>query len=125
MPNVGPTERRCVNILQTAVDGTGLEIGMTTSKRTITSVCVLLLALTCSILAVRSGHARAQADERYETVATRNVMVAARDGVRLATDVYVPGHGGTTPGRFPTVVERTPYNKDSAEDQLPKYFVPR
>ena len=52
-------------------------------------------------------------------------MVAARDGVRLATDVYVPGHGGATPARFPTIVERTPYNKDGAADALTKYFVPR
>lgn len=86
---------------------------------------MLLLALTCSILAVRSGHGRAQGDERYEIVATRNVMVAARDGVRLATDVYAPGRGGTTTGHFPTVVERTVYNKDTSADDLTRYFVPR
>jgi putative CocE/NonD family hydrolase len=77
------------------------------------------------MLAVRSRHARAQADERYEIVAMRNVMVAARDGVRLATDVYAPGRGGTTTGRFPTLVERTPYNKDGSADNLTAYFVPR
>jgi putative CocE/NonD family hydrolase len=32
-------------------------------------------------------------------------MVAMRDGVRLATDIYVPG----TPGRHPIVVMRNPY----------------
>ena len=32
-----------------------------------------------------------------------------RDGVRLATDLYRPAHGGTaTPGPFPTILERTP-----------------
>ena len=98
---------------------------MTISKRRTTSWCALLLAFTCSIVAVRSGHARAQADERYEIVATRNVMVVARDGVRLATDVYAPGRGGTTTGRFPTIVERTPYNKDTGADNLTRYFVPR
>jgi uncharacterized protein len=37
-----------------------------------------------------------------------DLMVSMRDGVRLATDVYVP----TTPGpRFPVILERTPYNK--------------
>lgn len=37
-----------------------------------------------------------------------DVMVAMRDGVRLATDVYIP----TTPGtRYPVILERTPYNK--------------
>ena len=35
-------------------------------------------------------------------------MVAMRDGVGLATDIYFPaGHG-----RFPVVLERTPYGRD-------------
>src|SRR6185436_17033020 len=38
----------------------------------------------------------------------REVMVAMRDGVRLATDIYVPG-----PGKFPVILERTPYNKSA------------
>jgi hypothetical protein len=53
-------------------------------------------------------------------------MVAARDGVRLSTDVYVPGRSGeAAAGPFPTVVERTPYNKDSTAGGIVKYFVPR
>ena len=53
-------------------------------------------------------------------------MVAARDGVTLATDVYAPGRGGSAAtGRFPTIVERTVYNKDSVAEVLTKYFVPR
>ena len=39
-----------------------------------------------------------------------DVMVAMRDSIHLATDVYLP----TTPasgGRFPVILERTPYNK--------------
>ena len=100
---------------------------MATNRRRPAIVCCLVLTMVCSLLGLRAGRNPdlAQGDEQYEIVATRNVMVAARDGVRLATDIYVPGHGGTTSGRFPTVVERTPYNKDSAADQLPKYFVPR
>lgn len=35
------------------------------------------------------------------------VMVAMRDGVRLATDVYLPAQGR----RFPTVIVRLPYDK--------------
>src|SRR5262245_32056011 len=34
--------------------------------------------------------------------------VAMRDGVRLATDVYLPGDGT---GKYPVIVARTPYNK--------------
>jgi len=52
-------------------------------------------------------------------------MLGVRDGVRLATDVYLPGRGGLTTGRFPAIVERTPYNKDGAADALSGYFVPR
>ena len=37
----------------------------------------------------------------------RDIMVAARDGVSLATDVYLPAEGGP----YPLVLERTPYDK--------------
>jgi predicted acyl esterase len=36
-----------------------------------------------------------------------NQMIAMRDGIHLATDIYLP-HG---PGPFPVVIERTPYDK--------------
>jgi putative CocE/NonD family hydrolase len=39
-----------------------------------------------------------------------NVMVEARDGARLATDLYLPDGDGP----FPVVVGRTPYNKNQA-----------
>lgn len=42
-----------------------------------------------------------------------NVMVPMRDGVKLATDIYVPSTDGTTPvpGRYPVLMMRTPYGK--------------
>lgn len=46
----------------------------------------------------------APVDERAD-----EVMVPMRDGVRLATDVYLP----TGPGPFPTVLVRLPYDKAS------------
>lgn len=61
----------------------------------------------------------------YEIVTTRNVMVPARDGIRLAADVYAPGHSGTVTGRFPAIVERTPYNKESGAEAQVQFFVPR
>lgn len=39
-----------------------------------------------------------------------NVMVPMRDGVRLSTDVYRPD----APGRFPVILERTPYDNNSS-----------
>lgn len=38
-------------------------------------------------------------------------MVAMRDGVKLATDVYLPAEGK---GPWPVILTRTPYNKSSA-----------
>ncbi len=40
----------------------------------------------------------------------KNVMVPMRDGVSLAADVYLPTGAGA---RFPVIVLRTPYNKDT------------
>ncbi|HTV55129.1 MAG TPA: CocE/NonD family hydrolase [Terriglobia bacterium] len=45
-------------------------------------------------------------------VLIKNVMVPMRDGVRLATDVYLPARNGSpAAGRFPVLVCRTPYGK--------------
>lgn len=48
----------------------------------------------------------------YDVVYERDVMVPARDGTPLATDLYFPAIGGErAPGQFPVILERTPYNK--------------
>jgi hypothetical protein len=48
----------------------------------------------------------------YDVVIESDVMVAVRDGVRLATDVYRPARDGKALNdRFPVILERTPYNK--------------
>jgi putative CocE/NonD family hydrolase len=44
-----------------------------------------------------------------ELIVERDLLVAARDGVRLATDVYRPADGGP----FPVLLERTPYDKSA------------
>ncbi len=44
------------------------------------------------------------------TVVKRDVMVRMRDGVRLATDIYLPADDGT---KYPVILERTPYNKEA------------
>ena len=41
----------------------------------------------------------------YEVVVERDVMLAMRDGVRLATDIYRPARAGAPlTGRFPVLV---------------------
>ncbi|HVS14745.1 MAG TPA: CocE/NonD family hydrolase [Thermoanaerobaculia bacterium] len=48
----------------------------------------------------------------HDVVVRRDVMVRMRDGIRLATDVHLPGRGGSpATGRFPALLERTPYDK--------------
>jgi putative CocE/NonD family hydrolase len=47
---------------------------------------------------------------RYSIQVDRGVMIPMRDGTRLAADVYRPA----APGRFPAVVERTPYNREQS-----------
>ncbi len=60
-----------------------------------------------------------------EVAVVRNVMVAMRDGTRLATDVYLPARDGTAlPGPFPVILDRTPYNKDGRAAGLVEWFVP-
>ncbi|MGA2769823.1 MAG: CocE/NonD family hydrolase [Bryobacteraceae bacterium] len=50
------------------------------------------------------------------------VMVAMRDGTRLATDVYRPARGGRpVAGKFPALVTRSPYNK-SGEKSKGSFF---
>ena len=54
----------------------------------------------------------AQSGAAYQITAQKNVMVPMRDGVKLATDIYFPAQGGgPVEGKFPVVLERTPYNK--------------
>jgi len=51
----------------------------------------------------------------YDVIVATNIMVSMRDGVKLATDVYLPAHHGElVPGKFPVLVSRTPYGKDPA-----------
>ena len=51
-------------------------------------------------------------------------MVPMRDGVRLATDVYLPGRNGQpVAGKWPTILMRTPYGKRNEGDG--RYFAAR
>ena len=57
---------------------------------------------------------RTAAAAEYEVTVRRDVMVPMRDGVRLATDIYLPVENGEiVPQKVPTILRRTPYNKES------------
>ena len=51
-------------------------------------------------------------DDAFDMELQQDVMVPARDGVLLATDLYRPARDGKPlPGPFPVILERTPYGK--------------
>ena len=56
----------------------------------------------------------------------KDVMVAMRDGIRLATDLYRPARDGElVEGRYPTILCRTPYDKtDKRYSEIADFFVP-
>ncbi|HET7514371.1 MAG TPA: CocE/NonD family hydrolase [Gaiella sp.] len=63
----------------------------------------------------------------YGIVVSKDVMVAMRDGIHLATDLHRPGRDGDlVPGRFPTIVCITPYDKTERRyTEIADFFVPR
>ena len=65
--------------------------------------------------------------QQYGVVCLQDVMVRARDGVGLATDIYLPaGNGRAAEGKYPILLERTPYDKRSAANVTNgKYFARR
>jgi len=54
----------------------------------------------------------------------RDIMVAMRDGVKLATDVYLPVESASASTSWPVILTRTPYDKSSNES-LGKYYAAR
>ena len=65
--------------------------------------------------------------QQYDAFVETDVMIPMRDGVRLAADLYFPGAGGKrAQGKFPVILERTPYGKHSSKAVLKaKYFARR
>jgi len=74
------------------------------------AISLLLLLLTVLPQQLRAQLVARPAE--YEYVIRTNVMVAMRDGVKLATDIYLPAKNGTAVAeKFPVILTRTPYNK--------------
>jgi len=69
--------------------------------------------------------ASARGQSAYDFTVAKGVMIPMRDGVRLRTDIYFPARNGVAvAGKFPVIVERTPYGSFNAEAWA-AYFVPR
>src|SRR3954471_12295209 len=52
------------------------------------------------------------AADQYAVTYERNAKIQMRDGVTLRADIYRP----TADGKFPVLLQRTPYNKDNEVD---------
>ena len=88
------------------------------------SLVALLLVVGLAATADVRVPVTAQSAGSYDVIAATNVMVAARDGVKLGTDIYRPAKNGLpVDGKFPTILQRTPYNKER-DAALAEYFVP-
>ncbi|MEX2581015.1 MAG: CocE/NonD family hydrolase [Verrucomicrobiales bacterium] len=71
------------------------------------------LAAVAALLLAPTGLPLSAREPGSDVVARTNTMVAMRDGVELATDLYLPAKGDTPKeGRYPVILSRTPYNKD-------------
>jgi len=71
----------------------------------------------------------ASSQETYGVVTSSDVMVAMRDGTRLATDIHRPAiNGVAVDGKLPTILGRTSYSKTNEQlwvDPFVRYFAPR
>ena len=78
----------------------------------LTRCVTFIVAAAALVLGSQGAWAR---EAEYEVAVENDVMVPMRDGVRLATDVYLPSRNGEPiEGRLPTILTRTPYNKDGS-----------
>jgi hypothetical protein len=78
-----------------------------TPVRALLALVVLAASVSISLLAA----------DPPQVVVLKNLMAPLRDGVRLATDVYLPAENGAVrSGKFPAILMRTPYGKNTKEE---------
>jgi len=76
------------------------------------------LGAACALVGARGARSAAALSpatdgDHFDVQLASAVRVAMRDGVHLATDVYRPARGGAAvAGRFPAILERTPYGRN-------------
>jgi len=88
-----------------------------------TALVLAALALCPAVAVHAQGTPVATADKGY--VIKKDVMIPMRDGTRLATDICLPAKGGIPlEGKFPAILDRTPYGKDGYSEDMAGMFVP-
>jgi putative CocE/NonD family hydrolase len=86
-------------------------------------VYVSFVGALCNAQAPEPTRREAQSGVVVET----NVMIPARDGVRLAADIYRPANqsGQALEGKFPALLTRTPYGKAISMPAEARYYAAR
>ena len=95
--------------------------------RTRFCLCGWLTSLgVMTIVALLPGLSAGGEGPKYEIQVRKMVMVPMRDGVKLATDIYLPArNGAVVEGRFPVVMSRTPYGRAGSMSECDaKHYVP-
>ncbi len=97
--------------------------GRRTSSIRFLMVCAIALAAPC--VRAQPSAVRTSPAEFAVVVVEKNVVIPARDGTKLAADIYHPARDGNAlAGKFPTLLTRTPYNKDGTEREA-RYYAER
>ena len=92
-------------------------------KRRITPIRTAILLLSAALLVLPASSRSLAQRTTYDVVVQRDVMVPMRDGVKLATDVYLPAVGEKpAEGTFPALLMRTAYNKERWGPDIVRFF---
>jgi len=82
---------------------------MTQSKAWVYRACAILVGVFLGSAHTSAESVTMRLQDHSEIVLKKSLLVPMRDGIRLSTDVYLPGQPGE---RFPVILIRTPYNKN-------------
>src|SRR5579871_5163261 len=121
--NFGLGSRRDSRNFQT---GRAARASIERTRRLRMTFAALSLVFACS-LGFFPTVLRAASEPKFEVAVQRDVWVPMRDGVKLATDIYLPAaNGSAVREKFPTILQRTPYDKQGTGDvAIGKYLAAR
>jgi uncharacterized protein len=95
------------------------------SSLVIGRICFIAGLACVAVLLEDSVRAAAASEARYDVIVEKDVRVPVRDGTRLVLDLYLPAQDGKPlPGKHPTLLARTPYNKNGSTAEA-RWFAAR
>ena len=92
-------------------------------RRRTAPIRTAILLLSAALLVLSASSRSLAQRTTYDVIVQRDVMVPMRDGVKLATDVYLPAVGEKpVEGRFPALLMRTAYDKERWGPDIVRFF---